>query len=148
MAKDKLKRWAENKTFPHVFEPNLMPIIRENATFMKGLWREEFYKNNGATRSSHYFPFCDCYQGTEPCGESKYFKYNYLAIDMLKESFNHLFKTEKTEKFFISRERYNQKYQDQILGEYNQEKTVGREHLFNFFIKKKLKHLITDLQDF
>ena len=46
MAKDKLKRWAENKTFPHVFEPNLMPIIRENATFMKGLWREEFYKNN------------------------------------------------------------------------------------------------------
>ena len=46
MAKDKLKRWAENKTFPHVFEPNLMPIIRENETFMKGLWREEFYKNN------------------------------------------------------------------------------------------------------
>jgi hypothetical protein len=41
-----------------------------------------------------------------------------------------------------------QKYQDQILDEYNQEKTVGREQLFNFFIKKKLKHLITDLQDF
>ena len=62
---------------------------------------EEFYTNNGATRSSHYFPFCDCYMGTEPCGESKYFKYNYLAIDMLKKSFKDLFSFNKTEKFFI-----------------------------------------------
>lgn len=81
---------------------------------MNNTFPEEFYKNNGATRSSHYFPFCDCYQGTEPCGESEYFKYNYLAIDMLKDSFKDWFKTEKTEKFFISRERYNKKYQDQI----------------------------------
>jgi hypothetical protein len=41
-----------------------------------------------------------------------------------------------------------QKYQDQVLEEYNKEESVGREHLFNFFVTKKLKHLITDIQDF
>lgn len=39
-------------------------------------------------------------------------------------------------------------YKTQILAEYNKEEPVGRELLFNFFIKKKLKHLITDIQDF
>ena len=39
-------------------------------------------------------------------------------------------------------------YKTQILSEYNKEEPVGRELLFNFFIKKKLKHLITDIQDF
>lgn len=46
MGKDKLKRWAENKTFANVFEPNLLPIIREGQTFMKGEWRSSFFKNN------------------------------------------------------------------------------------------------------
>lgn len=41
-----------------------------------------------------------------------------------------------------------QKYQDIILEEYNKDKEVGREQLFNFFVKKKLKHLLTDIQDF
>jgi hypothetical protein len=39
-------------------------------------------------------------------------------------------------------------YKTQILAEYNKEEPIGRELLFNFFIKKKLKHLITDIQDF
>jgi len=52
--------------------------------------------------------------GTEKCGSSKYFKYNYLAIDELKKSFKPFFNTSKTEKLFISRERYNKKYQEQI----------------------------------
>lgn len=46
MGKDKLKKWAENKTFANVFEPNLLPIIREGQTFMKGEWRSSFFKNN------------------------------------------------------------------------------------------------------
>lgn len=46
MGKDKLKRWAENKTFDHVFEPDLLPIIREGKTFMKGEWRSSFFKND------------------------------------------------------------------------------------------------------
>ena len=51
-------------------------------------------------------------------------------------------------KMMIDLSQIPQKYQDQILAEYNQEKNVGREHLFNYFVKKKLKHLITDIQDF
>lgn len=39
-------------------------------------------------------------------------------------------------------------YREKILAEYNKDKDVGREHLFNFFVKKKLKNLITDIQDF
>jgi hypothetical protein len=88
---------------------------------------EEFYTSNGATRSSHYFPFCDCYMGTEPCGESKYFKYNYLAIDMLKKSFNNLFSSNKTEKFFISRERYNRSYEKEIEYYSNKESLSDEE---------------------
>lgn len=41
-----------------------------------------------------------------------------------------------------------QKYKDQILEEYAKEKEIGRSHLFNFFVEKKLKNLITDIQDF
>ena len=41
-----------------------------------------------------------------------------------------------------------EEYKEKILAEYNKDKEVGREHLFNFFVKKKLKNLITDIQDF
>jgi len=51
-------------------------------------------------------------------------------------------------KMMIDLTQIPQKYQDQILEEYNQEKTVGRGQLFNYFVNKKLKHLITDIQDF
>lgn len=81
---------------------------------MNNTFPESFYQSNGANRSSNYFPFCDCYMGTEKCGESKYFKYNYLAIDILKDDFKHLFSNQKTEKLFVSRERYNKKYQEEI----------------------------------
>jgi hypothetical protein len=51
-------------------------------------------------------------------------------------------------KMMIDLSEIPQNYQDAILEEYNKDKEVGREQLFNFFVKKKLKHLITDLQDF
>ena len=41
-----------------------------------------------------------------------------------------------------------QEYQDKILEEYSNQEEVGRSHLFNYFVKKKLKNLIGDLQDF
>lgn len=41
-----------------------------------------------------------------------------------------------------------EEYKEQILAQYSKEKEIGREHLFNFFVKKKLKNLITDIQDF
>lgn len=51
-------------------------------------------------------------------------------------------------KMMIDLKEIPAKYQDQIKEKYNEEKTVGREHLFNYFVKNKLKHLITDIQDF
>jgi 5'-3' exonuclease len=51
-------------------------------------------------------------------------------------------------KMMIDLSEIPQKYQDIILEEYNKEKDIGRKELFNFFVKKKLKHLITDIQDF
>lgn len=39
-------------------------------------------------------------------------------------------------------------YKEKILDEFNKDKEVGRSELFNFFIAKKLKNLITDIQDF
>ncbi len=51
-------------------------------------------------------------------------------------------------KMMIDLREIPQSYQDVIMQEYNKEKEIGREQLFNFFVKKKLKHLITDIQDF
>ena len=45
MGKNKLKKWAENKTLPNVFEPNLLPIIHSRESFMKGKWREKVFGN-------------------------------------------------------------------------------------------------------
>lgn len=41
-----------------------------------------------------------------------------------------------------------EEYREQILEEYHKEKDIGRSKLFNYFMKKKLKHLMTDIQDF
>lgn len=51
-------------------------------------------------------------------------------------------------KLMIDLEKIPQKYKDQILDEYSKEKEIGRSHLFNYFVEKKLKNLITDIQDF
>ena len=51
-------------------------------------------------------------------------------------------------KMMIDLSQIPMEYQNQIMEEYDQEKGVGREQLFNFFVKKKLKNLITDIQDF
>jgi quercetin dioxygenase-like cupin family protein len=89
---------------------------------------DEFYSSNGATRTLRYFPFCNCYLGTLPCGESEYFKYNYLAIDILKESFKEFFSDKKTENIFVSRERYNKRYKDQIDFYSNKESLSDKEN--------------------
>jgi hypothetical protein len=39
-------------------------------------------------------------------------------------------------------------YKQKILEAYSQEKTIGRTKLFNYFIQKKLKGLMTDIGDF
>jgi hypothetical protein len=81
---------------------------------MNNTFPQSFYENNGITRSLNYLPFCSCYMGTDPCGESEYFKYNYLAIDLVIKSFYNLFSKNKEKKYFISREKYNVQYKKEI----------------------------------
>lgn len=51
-------------------------------------------------------------------------------------------------KMMIDLTEVPENYKTKILEEYNKEKDVGRSQLFNYFVEKKLKNLITDLQDF
>jgi hypothetical protein len=51
-------------------------------------------------------------------------------------------------KMMIDLSEIPQSYKDKIHEEFNKDKSVGREQLFNYFVAKKLKHLITDIQDF
>ena len=41
--KRKLARFAENATFPHLFQPKMFPPVDHN---LKGKWHAEFFKNN------------------------------------------------------------------------------------------------------
>ena len=41
-----------------------------------------------------------------------------------------------------------EKFKEQINEEFEKEKTVGRSELFSYFVKYKLKNLLTDIQDF
>lgn len=45
MGKNKLKKFAENKTFDHVFEP-LLSDMQEGKFPLKGKWVSEFFKND------------------------------------------------------------------------------------------------------
>lgn len=84
MGKDKLKKWAENKTFTNVFEPNLLPIIREGQTFMKGEWRSSFFKNDNPIVIE-----LGCGKGEYTVGlaENNSAK-NYIGIDVKGHRFN------------------------------------------------------------
>jgi tRNA (guanine-N7-)-methyltransferase len=43
MGKNKLRRFAENATFPHVFQPSMVYPQPDHA--LKGRWRADFFKN-------------------------------------------------------------------------------------------------------
>ncbi len=45
MGKNKLQRFAENKTFPHFFEPGREELLSD-AFALKGKWNDLFFKNN------------------------------------------------------------------------------------------------------
>jgi tRNA (guanine-N7-)-methyltransferase len=45
MGKNKLKRFEENKTFPHLFQPS-PEVMYTQDFFLKGKWNSEYFKNN------------------------------------------------------------------------------------------------------
>ena len=49
MGKDKLRKWMENKTFDHVFEPNLKQAVNGVDGETKGKWNEIFKNDNPIT---------------------------------------------------------------------------------------------------
>lgn len=51
-------------------------------------------------------------------------------------------------KMVIDLSEVPEKYKERIMAEFNQDKKVSRNELFNYFIHKKLKNLLTDIQDF
>jgi hypothetical protein len=73
-------------------------------------------------------------------------------LDLFKKSLDNMDEITKIRyhrnKMMIDLSQTPDQYKNQILEAYNQEKEVGRTKLFNFFIQKKLKNLMTDIQDF
>jgi hypothetical protein len=51
-------------------------------------------------------------------------------------------------KMMIDLSEVPENYKDQILTVFAKEKEVGRSALFNYFVTRKLKNLLTDIQDF
>lgn len=123
-----------NLSFGNYYFEKVIMFFDMNLTFP-----QEFYLNNGATRSLFYFPFCNCPVGslpcTLPCGKSEHFKYNYLAINILKESFKEFFNNNKTENIFVSRERYNNRHKEQIELYSNKESLTEQEKEWYWFAK-------------
>ena len=51
-------------------------------------------------------------------------------------------------KLMIDLAEVPENYKEQILNEFEKDKEVGRSSLFDYFVKRKLKNLLTDIQDF
>lgn len=84
-----------------------------------------------------YVPFCNCYMGTESCGTSEWFKYNYLAIDIITKDLGLHIKSEKFRKIFISREKYNQQYLKIMEESRSQQRYYKDEKRLEDFLRSK-----------
>lgn len=67
------------------------------------------------------------------------------SIDNMTEEEKRRYERNKT---LIDLESIPDKYRKQIIEKFEEEKDVGRKKLFNYFVKKKLKNLMTDMGDF
>lgn len=77
MAKNKLKRFAEMKSFPNVFEPTLEPVVTEDFQF-KGKWREDYFKNENPIVLE-----LGCGKGEYSVGLAKHYpERNFIGIDI------------------------------------------------------------------
>jgi tRNA (guanine-N7-)-methyltransferase len=77
MGKDKLKRFAENLTFNNLFQVPYTDLI-DNDFFLKGKWREEYFKNNNPIILE-----LGCGKGDYTVGlAKKYEKKNFIGVDI------------------------------------------------------------------
>lgn len=77
MAKNKLRRFAEMKAFPNVFEPTLEPVVTDPFP-LKGRWREDFFKNDHPIVLE-----LGCGKGEYSVGLAKHYpEKNFVGIDI------------------------------------------------------------------
>lgn len=77
MGKGKLKKWNENKTFGHVFEPPLQDAV-DGHDFMKGEWKEKVFKNDHPITLE-----LGCGKGEYTLGMARrYPERNFIGIDI------------------------------------------------------------------
>jgi tRNA (guanine-N7-)-methyltransferase len=84
MGKDKLRKWNENRAFPHVFEPPLAPIIKEGQTFKRGQWHETVFANDRPLTVE-----LGCGKGEYTVGLARmYPERNFLGVDVKGHRFH------------------------------------------------------------
>ncbi len=76
MAKNKLKKFRENETFPHFFQPTRQELIKSFP--LKGNWQRDFFKNNNPIILE-----LGCGKGDYTTGlAEKYPDKNFIGIDI------------------------------------------------------------------
>jgi tRNA (guanine-N7-)-methyltransferase len=77
MAKNKLKRFAEMKAFPNVFEPTLDPNPAQDFN-LKGKWRSDYFKNENPIVLE-----LGCGKGEYTVGLAKHYpNKNFIGVDI------------------------------------------------------------------
>lgn len=78
MGKDKLRKFAENKTFYNVLQPSREEVVNDNGFYLKGKWRKEFFKNDNPIVLE-----LGCGKGEYSIGLAQSFpNKNFLGIDI------------------------------------------------------------------
>ena len=112
MGKDKLRKWKENETFDHVFEPNLQDAVKGIDGEMKGKWSEIFKNDNPITLE------LGCGKGEYTLGLArKYPNRNFVGVDIKGHRFWRGAKTAQEESipnvsFLRTRIEFIEKYFD------------------------------------
>ena len=112
MGKDKLRKWKENETFDHVFEPNLQDAVKGIDGEMKGKWSEIFKNDNPITLE------LGCGKGEYTMGLArKYPNRNFVGVDIKGHRFWRGAKTAQEESipnvsFLRTRIEFIEKYFD------------------------------------
>ena len=93
MGKDKLRKWAENATFNHVFEPDLKEAVRGVDADVKGEWAKEVFLNDNPITLE-----LGCGKGEYTVGLAKqYPNRNFIGVDIKGHRFWRGAKTAKEE---------------------------------------------------